>query len=180
MKEKFEVDIQWVAFPLHPETPPEGRTLGELFAGRPVDIDSMMSHLRHVADQEGLPFGPRNMTYNSRMAQELGKWAEAEGAGEQFHNAAFSAYFQHGRNIAALSVLKDLARTSDLDPEEAARVLTLRTFKDAVDEDWRLSRQVGVTAVPTFMLDDRFLVGYQPYSKLEKLMRERRVAPKAK
>ena len=134
---------------MHPETPPEGRSLEELFAGRPEDIDAMLERLQQVADREGLPFGRRTMTYNSRMAQELSKWAEAEGAGEKFHHAAFSAYFQRGRNIAELSVLKDLARSSGLDPEEAARVLALRTFKDAVDEDWRRSRQVGVTAVPT-------------------------------
>ena len=30
--------IEWVHFPLHPDTPAEGRALADLFAGRNVDL----------------------------------------------------------------------------------------------------------------------------------------------
>ena len=46
-------------------------TLEALFKGRMVDISGMIARLRDVAAEEGLPFGERNMTYNSRPAQEL-------------------------------------------------------------------------------------------------------------
>jgi hypothetical protein len=37
----------------------------------------MMASLKRAADKEGLPLGERKKTYNSRLAQELGKWAES-------------------------------------------------------------------------------------------------------
>ena len=47
--------IRWTAFPLHPETPSEGRTLEDLFAGRPINIDEMLAHMKNVAEGLGLP-----------------------------------------------------------------------------------------------------------------------------
>ncbi len=69
LQKEFDIDINWTAFPLHPETPQEGRTLEELFAGRPINIEEMVAHLRNVAAELGLPFGNRDKTYNSRLAQ---------------------------------------------------------------------------------------------------------------
>ncbi len=38
LRQNFDVKIKWVHFPLHPDTPMEGRTMEELFAGRNVDL----------------------------------------------------------------------------------------------------------------------------------------------
>ncbi|MCP4688650.1 MAG: hypothetical protein GY859_11410, partial [Desulfobacterales bacterium] len=75
LKKEHEIRVQWTAFPLHPETPMEGVRLEDLFAGQPVDIPAMISRLRETAADLGLPFGSRGKSYNSRLAQELGKWA---------------------------------------------------------------------------------------------------------
>jgi len=59
----------------------------------------MVRRLRFQAMELGLPFGERTITCNSRLAQELGLWAESKGKGKQFHNAAFRAYFAEGHNL---------------------------------------------------------------------------------
>ena len=65
--------VEWVHFPLHPETPVEGgRLLSELFAGRSLDLTAMHAQMKARMDAEGLPYGERTRTYNSRLAQELG------------------------------------------------------------------------------------------------------------
>ena len=51
-------------------------------------------------------------------------------------------------------------------------VLEKRTFKDAVDADWTLSRQYGITGVPTFVAGRSCVVGAQPYEALEQLVRK--------
>lgn len=170
MKQNFEIEVQWRAFPLHPETPEEGRTLEELFAGRNMDIPAMLARLKSVADAEGLPWGTRKMTFNSRLAQEMGKWAEQKGKGDEFHDAVFRAYFVGGKNIAKMDVLLGLAHTVGLSSKEAQKVLESRSFKEAVDEDWKLSMRNGITAVPTFVLDHRAMVGAQPYEGLESFL----------
>ena len=101
------MEVRWIAFPLHPETPEEGMSLEELFKGREIDLPSSMERLKKVAAELGLPWGMRTRTYNSRRAQELGKWAESLDKGDEFHMAVFQAYFVHGRNIADISILKE-------------------------------------------------------------------------
>lgn len=130
----------------------------------------MMRRLKRTAADLGLPFGEREKTYNSRLAQELGLWAESMHAGDALHAAAFRAYFADGKNIAKMTVLLDLAESVGLPREQAETVLTTRAFKAAVDEDWALSRKKGITAVPTFVMNRERLVGAQPYEKLERLM----------
>ncbi len=164
------MEIQWMAFPLHPETPMEGRSLEDLFRGRSFDLSAVAARLKSVAREEGLPYTDRNMTYNSRLAQEMGKWAESRGKGEEFHHQAFRAYFADGKNIAELPVLIQLAISAGLRGEEAERVVRDRRFREAVDADWSRSRRMGVTAVPTFVLENQRLVGAQPYKVLEQFL----------
>ena len=162
--------MQWKAFPLHPETPEEGRTLEDLFVGRNMDIPSMLERLKRVAEDLGLPLGTRKMTYNSRLAQELAKWAEEKGRGDEFHDAVFRAYFVDGKNIGKKAVLVELAKKVGLPGKEAGEVLESRAFREAVDADWKLCMEMGITAVPTFMIDHQSAVGAQPYEVLEQFL----------
>jgi predicted DsbA family dithiol-disulfide isomerase len=130
----------------------------------------MMARLRQVADELKLPFGERTMTFNSRLAQELGKWAEDQGRGDAFHDAVFRAYFHRGKNIARRPVLLEVCRAVGLDPAAARVVLEERSYRHAVDLDWQRSRQMGIRAVPTFVINGRQLVGAQPYAALESLV----------
>ena len=130
----------------------------------------MIAHLKQVAVGLGLPFGDRKMTYNSRLAQELGKWAESKGKGHEFHNAMFRAYFVDGQNISKTDVLIEVTESVNLNGQDALTVIQDRTYKEAVDSDWKRSYRSGVTAVPTFVVNRHVLVGAQNYAELEKLM----------
>ena len=178
MQKEYEIVIKWKAFPLHPETPLEGLTLEELFAGRPINVDEVLARLSKTARELGLPFGKREKTFNSRLAQELGKLAEKEQCGEQYHMAAFKAYFADGLNIGLESTLVDLGTSVGLPAEKVLEALKNRTFEKAVDEDWKRSYQAGIKAVPTFLMNGMSLVGAQPYEKLVRLMEASGIARK--
>ena len=167
------MDITWTAFPLHPETPLEGQTLAELFAGRDMDIPQMLAYLKKTATGLGLPFGERPNTYNSRRAQELGKWAESLGQGDPFHHAAFAAYFAKGLNIADVEVLAGIAEAAGLPGEEVAQVIESGRFSPAVDADWQRSRQLGIQVVPTFHANGRKMEGAKSYEALLKFVQAR-------
>jgi len=175
LRTEHNVTIEWVHFPLHPETPAEGRALAELFAGRsPEQRQAMQAQMKARMEAEGLPYGERTHTYNSRLAQELGKWADTQPGGAAFHDAMFRAYFVDARNIGDPAVLLAIAGEVGLPVEAAREVLEKRTFKAAVDADWSLSRQYGITGVPTFVIGRRGVVGAQPYEALEQLVKESR------
>lgn len=135
----------------------------------------MKDSLKKAADEAGLPLGDRTKTFNSRLAQELGKWAESNDKGDPFHHAVFKAFFADGINIAKIPALVDIAASVGLPREESEAVIVKRTFKAYVDEDWALSQKNGITAVPTFVMNKDRLVGAQPYEMLEKLMEEKGV-----
>jgi predicted DsbA family dithiol-disulfide isomerase len=175
LQSEFNIDVHWTAFPLHPETPAEGRTLEDLFAGRPINIPEMIAHMKKVAGELGLPFGDRHMTYNSRLAQELGKWAELQGKGEEYHLAAFKAYFADGLNISNADTLIELGKTIGLLEKEIQPILENRTYKDAVDSDWFRAYEFGITAVPSFMIHRKVLVGAQPYDVLKNFLESNQV-----
>jgi predicted DsbA family dithiol-disulfide isomerase len=173
LKTEHNVKVEWVHFPLHPETPPEGLALADLFRGRsPEQRKAMQAQMKARMDAEGLPYGERTHTYNSRLAQELGKWADTQPGGEAFHDAMFRAYFVDARDISKPDVLLEIVQQVGLSVDGAREVMEKRTFKDAVDADWKLSRQYGITGVPTFVVGNRGVVGAQPYEVLEQLVRD--------
>jgi predicted DsbA family dithiol-disulfide isomerase len=138
--------------------------------GISVDVDKMMAGLKATAAKLGLALGDRKMTYNSRLAQELGLWAQTKGRGHRFHMEAFKAYFVKGENIAEKQVLMNLVELSGLDGKQGLKVIETREFSGAVDRDWELSRQKGVTAVPSFFFGPDRIVGAQSYEVLERLI----------
>ncbi len=157
-------------FPLHPETPEDGASLEQLFAGRDIDLEQMYSQMKALMDEEGLPYGRRTHTYNSRLAQELGSWADTQPGGGALHDVLYRAYFAEGLNIGELDVLVSLAESAGLDGDEARKVLEQRTYSDQVDSDWAVSRAYGITGVPTFVASGYGVVGAQPYEVLEQLV----------
>ena len=169
LKREYEVEIQLVHFPLHPETPAEGRSVEEMYRGRNLDPDEMWRQMKARMDAEGLPYGKRTHSYNSRLAQEIGKWADTQPGGWAIHDKLFRAYFVDGRNIGDPDVLLDIVQDTGLDVDEARAVLAERRFKDAVDADWAKSQQYGVTGVPTFVAGGYGVVGAQPYEMMERL-----------
>jgi len=167
-----------VHFPLHPETPAEGISIEELFTGRDIDVDAMYSRMKSLMDAEGLPYGQRSHTYNSRLSQELGKWAAGQGKGDEFDMAMYRAYFVETLNIGDPDVLVKQAGIVGLDEDAAGQVLSERSFSEAIDEDWKRSRAMGITGVPTYVVNEMGVVGAQPYEVLEGLLQKGEAAPR--
>jgi len=143
--------------------------ISRLFAGRDADIRAMQTRLIKVAEMEGLPFSVKPYIYNSRMAQELGIWAETIGHGESFHKAVYLAYFSEGRNIALTDELLVIAGSAGLPVSEARTVIEERRFATAVDTAWQRAREMRITAVPAYICEERRMSGFGPYDNFLRL-----------
>ena len=117
--------------------------------------------------EAGLEYGERSHTFNSRLAQELGKWADTQNEKSEIHDLIYRAYFVEGKNISDMNELLKIAETAGFDRTSAKEILEERSFKLIVDEDWKKSRELGITGVPTFKNKQHLLVGCQPYEILE-------------
>ena len=121
--------------------------------------------------EAGLEYGERSHTFNSRLAQELGKWADTQNEKSVIHDLIYRAYFVEGKNIRDMNELLKIAETAGFDRTSAKEILEKRSFKLIVDEDWKKSRELGITGVPTFQHKQHLLVGWQPYEILEHFVR---------
>ena len=172
LKAAYEIETVLVHFPLHPDTPLEGRSMAEFYAQRGIDPEAAYQRMKGLMDAEGLPYGRRTHSYNSRLAQELGKWADTQPGGEAIHDKLYQAYFVEAKNLADIDLLVGIAGSVGLPEDEARAVLEERRFKDAVDADWEKSHRYGVTGVPTFVAARYGVVGAQPYEALEQLVQK--------
>jgi predicted DsbA family dithiol-disulfide isomerase len=144
--------------------------LEDLFKAPPADIQQKLQHLKEVADELGLPLGNREKTYNSRLAQELSKWAESQDKSDAIHNALFRAYFVDDLNIADISVLTEVGESIGLPGEKIREILETRAYKQAVDSDWSRCYDLAIKAVPTFLFNGQALVGAQSYENLSQFL----------
>lgn len=170
LTQAYEIEPVLVHFPLHPDTPPEGREMAAWYAQRGLDPEAMYQRMKTLMEAEGLPYGKRTHSYNSRLAQELGKWADTQPGGGAIHDKLYRAYFVDSRNIGDPDILVEIAESVGLDGAEARKVIEDRRFRDEVDADWRKSAAYGVTGVPTFVAARYGVVGAQPYEALVQLV----------
>lgn len=165
------MEVRWRYFPLHPDTPEEGRSLEDLFRGTGIDFKAGAQRMKALTRVEELPFNPgRNMTYNSRKAQELAKWAETTPLSDKFNQELYRAYFVDGANLAKLDVLLSIVEECGLPAEEARDVFQNASYAEVVDRDWAEARELGVTGIPTFICGGYGLVGAQPFEDLLSLI----------
>ena len=164
--------MNWHYFPLHRDTPGDGLLLEQLFAGTGMDIKASNQRMKALTSAEGLPFNPlRSKTFNSRKAQELAKWSDANQTSDLLHPQIYEAYFVRGENLADLDVLMNIVELSGLQTEDARLSLQSRQYKQAVDKDWEYASSMGVTGIPTFVYAGYGLVGAQPYQELLRLIK---------
>jgi predicted DsbA family dithiol-disulfide isomerase len=164
------IALRWSVFPLHPEIPEEGTELGRLLAISNAELKATQTRLLQIAAEEGLAISMRTRSFNSRRAQELGKWAETRGRGESFRRAVYNAYFVEERNIARVDNLVRIAEDAGLPGFEARTAIVKHAFSAAVNADWERARMLGVTAVPTHICNNERLVGFRPYEDFVRLI----------
>ena len=139
----------------------------ELYRDRdPESTKAAGDHLKNGMAEAGLPYNRRTRLDNSRIAQELGAWADTQAGGATFHDAIFKAYFVDDRSISDKDTLVEIAESIGLDGQEARTVLDERSFSETVTRDWDRAWSDGVTGVPTFTSRDLFVFGCQPYEVL--------------
>ena len=170
--------IQWHPFQLNPDMPTEGVAkrayLEEKFGGKDR-VNAIHERLREVARTAGVAMDPDTPQRipNTLNAHRLIHWAGIEGVQQAVVNALMRAYWVEGRDIGDLPTLADIAGENGMD-----RAATLRLLQSDADADDILARDQdarhkGVTAVPTFLIAQQYVVsGAQPPETWGKVIAE--------
>jgi len=153
LKQEFDLQVEWLGFEIHPETPPEGMPLMKMFPR--ADVESMTKRLNSMGAPFGLNFRKIVNISNSRLSLEAGEFAREQGRFEQFHHAVFQAYFSQGRDIGNIDVLKQIGKEAGLDADALERALVTGTYRQVREKTKEEATRLGITAAPTFIFNEK-------------------------
>ena len=100
-----------------------------------------------------LNLGTITRTPNTLDAHRLIHWAGIEGKQNDAVMALFAAYFEQGRDIGDPEVLADLADGLGMDAAVVAKLLKGDADRDFIKTRDAQFRQMGITSVPTFIVN---------------------------
>jgi predicted DsbA family dithiol-disulfide isomerase len=149
--------VTWLPFDLHPEYPAEGIPRAELNARYG---DAFHERLKQSFAGSGLVYNPPpDVVPNTMRALRVTELAREHGLHRQVHDRLMRAYWEEARNIGDSSELLALAVEAGLDEREAGEVITGGdAYQERVLASTAEAQSVGITGIPAFLLDGRFLV----------------------
>lgn len=159
--------IEWHPFQLNPDMPAEGVNKHDYLAAKFGEDRLVQMHLRlkeasRAAGAEIDPDTPRRMP-NTLDAHRLIHWAGLEGRQTAVVSAIMRAYWREGRDIGNAGVLADIAAAAGMDRAVTARLLASDADADDIRARDADARAKGVSAVPTFLIAQQYVVsGAQP------------------
>ena len=176
LKAEYNVEVEWRPFYLYFDTPPEGRELPDTIKQKRANGSE--ERLRSMATSYGMEFKSTERIYNTRLAHEATEYAREHGKGVEFHKVIFRMIYAEGKDPSQWDVLRSAAQEVGLDGETMQKDVESETYKVNVEEQVRQAYQIGVTGVPTYVINDRYaIVGAQPYevfkNALEQIMNQK-------
>ena len=122
----------------------------------------------------------RTWSNNSHLALEASEFADGHPGADAFHKRLFKAYFDDLDDIGSIDRLVALADEAGLPGTALREALESGAYRQQVDDGIDWSRSIGVTAVPTFIFDEKTgLVGAQPIETFELMLQELGKTPRA-
>lgn len=171
LKAEYKVDVEWRPYYLRPDTPPEGMELPDyILRARASGADE---RLQSMANHYGMEFKSPDRIYNTRLAHEATEYAHEHGRGLEFHKVVFRKVYGEGQDISTWDVLRAAAEEVGLDGQDMQNVVGCGKYTASVAEQVRWAQQIGVTGVPTYVINDRYaIVGAQPYEVFKRALGE--------
>mgnify|MGYP001176081409 FL=1 len=157
------IQVNWVPFQLNPNMPKEGITrkkyLIQKFGSEKkiIEIYNPIVHKLKENDIE-FDFSKIQFTPNTINANRLIYWAQLEEKGTLLVENLFKAYFAEGKDIGNIDSLIEISRKSGLSKKITKKMLEHDEKIDIILETENKYRDAGVTGVPTFIINDDYVV----------------------
>jgi predicted DsbA family dithiol-disulfide isomerase len=174
---RADVTVTWRSFELDPEAPHEHPgSRDEHLAGKygmsVEQAHAMHEQMTETAAGEGLDFRfDQARAGNTFDAHRINHLAAAHGLQDEMNERLLIAHFTEGALVSDHATLKRLALEAGLPEDEIDDTLATDRFAQEVREDEATARALGISDVPTFVLDRRYGVsGAQPPEVLGQLL----------
>jgi predicted DsbA family dithiol-disulfide isomerase len=171
LKKEYDLDVEWRPFEIHPETPKEGAFTDELPFPKGY-LEAAFANVKRLADEDGLTLKFTDKLSNSRLAHYISEFARKKGKFEEFHKLVLGAYWLEGKDIGDKNLLLNLAESVGLKKKEIEDYLNTDEPFNAVQKSLKEIRSYGLNGVPSFLIEDKLVVGAQSYEIFKKVINE--------
>jgi predicted DsbA family dithiol-disulfide isomerase len=173
----IEVQVAFRPFFLDPTIPAAGMDRKDYLTAKfgRERLKTLHDPLIAAGNEDGVPFAFDKVTRtpSSLNAHRLMRWAHIVGSQRTVKEALFMAYWSWGQDISDITVLKTIATVNGLHGDDIADLLATDTDKAAVLEEARLATEIGITGVPTFIINRKYgVTGAQPTATLMQVIRQ--------
>jgi predicted DsbA family dithiol-disulfide isomerase len=143
-------------------------------ARRIVAPDAPETPMERRGEGLGIKFSRgRTTTSNSHLALEAAEFAVEYGDPWAFHRRMFKAYFTDLEDIGVLENVVRIGAEAGLAEKDLRAALEEGRYRQRVDEGINWTRSIGVTAIPTFVFNQRFgVVGAQELDTFRGVMQQ--------
>ncbi|MFU2512181.1 DsbA family oxidoreductase [Pseudoalteromonas sp. ASV78] len=169
LSDEFTAEISWKPFELNPDMPVAGQDLNEHLAQKyglnEQQGDENRQRILEMGEQAGFDFNfdGKRIMINSFDLHRLLTWAASEGKQTELKLAFFKAHFTDLIYLNEQEQLLDVVQSVGLDSARAKQILDSGEYFQDVRSEQNTLQQMGITSVPTFIINDQFaLTGGQP------------------
>ena len=154
---------------MHPEIPPEGRPRDEVLPA--AYMARAQEGVNRMAAAVGLHLSLHERLINSRPTLQAAEFAREHGRFDAMHHELLKAYWDEGRDVSDMAVLRDVALRAGVDAAGMQAAVNEDRFGDYLDARRAEAEELGINGIPAHVIADRYLVmGAQPYDLFERVM----------
>ena len=155
-----DVTVTFRAFQLDPSPVPTGQPIKQALAakfGGAARAEQMFAHVTGIAAGEGLALDfDRAINANTFDSHRLIAWAAGQDRQSDMVDALQRAHFTGGIDLGSHTALAGVAASIGLDRSAALTYLDSDAGTGAVNADLAEARELGITSVPTFVIDGKY------------------------
>jgi len=169
LKDEFQFDLEWRPFYLYWDVPPKGMELSEHI--KQARANGSEEQLAQIAESYQMPFVSTPRIFNTRLAHEATEYAREQSKTNEFHRATFHKVFADSQDVGQWNVLRSSAQEVGLNADEMQREVESGKYTANVAEQVERAYRMGVSGVPTYVINDRYaIVGAQPYEVFKRAL----------
>lgn len=159
----LEAEVNWHPFQLHPDMPEGGADRKEFTArkfGSPERAKELYENIKVAGQDVDIPFNFSKIerSPNTLDSHRLIRWASSAGCQDALVEILFRRFFIDGEDIGDHAVLIDAAEEAGMDKTLVAELLENGADRELVSQEDMRARQMGVSGVPFFILNDKYAV----------------------
>ncbi|EJO68905.1 DsbA family oxidoreductase [Leptospira kirschneri] len=166
-----KIEIEWRAFQLNPDLAPEGedRILHMTRKFGSMDrVKMMVQRVADIANSENLPFLSEQEGHqpNTFLLHALIRKAKEYRKDSILSEIFFRKFFAEGKNLSDTNIILESLREAGIQEDNLYSVQKDTTLLQEVREEERKGRELGVSGVPFFVFNEKYVVSGAQESNL--------------